>query len=399
MDPIATAIVGVSGFGRIHYQDLIDGSQRGVLRPVAACVINQAEEPERCARLRELGAVLYDDLGELLAGHGAELELVQLPTGIPLHRSMTEAVLATDTNVFVEKPVAGSLADAQAMLAARDAAGKLVAVGFQRMFDPAVWALKQALLEGRIGRIERITGYGLWPRARSYYERNGWAGRLRIGDGVPVLDSPIQNAMAHYVMLLLFFGGTGLAAPAVLGEVEAELYRANEIEGPDTCAVRATTAAGLRLSFCASHCCPENDGPVLRIHGSEGSAEWRCGGDVEHGSLRRQDGISERFEGLPQARLRPLIIDQLAAAIRGGPARICTLDQAAVHTALIDAVHSAAEVEPIDSAFWHDDRSGASPLRVIDGIQDLLQSHLEDGRLPSERGVPWARSPGCSTLA
>lgn len=390
MAAIATAIVGVSGFGRVHYEDLIDGCRRGVLRAVAACVINQAEEAERCARLRELGAVIYDDFAAMLAAHRGELELVQLPTGIPLHRSMTEAALAIGANVFVEKPVAGSMADAQAMLAARDAAGRQVAVGFQRMFDPVTWAFKQALVDGAIGRIEAITGYGLWPRPRSYYDRNGWAGRLRIGDGVSVLDSPIQNAMAHYVMMLLFFGGRELAEPAQLAAVQAELYRANQIEGPDTCALRAITIDGLSLGFCASHCCRENEGPVLRIRGSAGQAEWSYAGNVDRGSLQRADGSVEHFEGLPQEQLRPLIIDQLCAAIRGGPARICTLDQAAVHTALIDAVHRAAEVRALDPAWWHEDCSGASPLRLIDGIEGLLRAHLDDGLLPSERGVAWA---------
>ena len=399
MQPIATAIVGVSGFGRTHYQDLVAGAERGVLRPVAACIINQTEEAEKCAVLRELGATLYDDFATMLAERGSEIELVQIPTGIPLHRPMCVAALEAGANVLVEKPQAGSIADGEAIRDARDAAGKIAAVGFQRMYDPAVWALKQALLAGEIGRIEAITGYGLWPRPRSYYDRNGWAGRLRLDDGSPVLDSPIQNAMAHYVMLALFFGGSAIAAPAELERVEAELARCNQIESADTCALRATTPEGPTISFCATHACGVNEGPTLRIRGSAGSAEWCYQGNTDGGRLVRVDGSEQVFSAMPNAELRVRLIDQLAAAIRGdGTARICTVDQALAHTRLIDAVHRAAAVQPVDPAHFRiEDRDG-STVCVLAGVDELLRAHLDDGRLPSEAGVPWAASGGAITV-
>lgn len=394
MEPIATAIVGVSGFGRVHYQDLIDGAARGTLHPVAACVINQDEEAEKCAVLRELGVRLYDDLDRLLAAHGSELDLVQLPTGIPLHRPMCEAALAVGANVLVEKPLAGSTVDAVAIRDARDAAGRLVAVGFQRMFDPTTWALKEALLAGEIGTIEAITGYGRWARPRSYYQRNGWAGRLRLDDGAPVLDSPIQNAMAHYVMLALFLGGTELAAPAAVERLKAELYRCNQIESADTCAFRVSTAGGIPISFIATHACESNDGPVLRVRGSAGEAEWRFGGSVDPVRITPAGGPTRELVCLSGAELRPHLIDTLATAIRGeAGARICTVDQALVHTRVIDAVHRASAVEAIDPAHWHTAQP-EDPVRVLSGFEACCDAQLSEGTLPSETGAAWAVAAG-----
>ena len=44
-----TAIIGISGWGRIHYEDLLRRRERGDIRICAATVINQAEEAEKCA--------------------------------------------------------------------------------------------------------------------------------------------------------------------------------------------------------------------------------------------------------------------------------------------------------------------------------------------------------------
>lgn len=400
MQPIATAIVGVSGFGRVHYQDLIRGAERGVLAPVAACVINQEEEAEKCGVLRDLGAELFDDFDAMLAAKGGELELVQLPVGIPLHRPMCEAALGAGLNVLVEKPLAGSAADGEAIRAARDAAGKVCAVGFQRMFDPSTWALKEALLGGAIGELRSITGYGLWPRSRSYYDRNGWAGRMHLDGGVPVLDSPVQNAMAHYLMLMLFLGGRELGAAAEVTSVDAELYRCNEIESPDTCALRATTAVGLPISFVATHACGTNDGPVIKIQGSAGHAEWGYGGDIDRVVIVPDRGARREFTALPGAEIRPLLIDAVVVAVRGDVAsRVCDVDHALAHTRVIDAMHRATEVRTVDPQHYAIDPRDGDPVRLLEGIDDLLHAHLDHGRLPSEVGAPWASPGGSASVA
>ena len=62
----------------------------------------------------------------------------------------------------------------------------------------------KALYGGTSSR--RITVRAQWPRGASYYARNNWAGRLRVGSAW-VLDSPVNNAFAHFLMLALFWAG------------------------------------------------------------------------------------------------------------------------------------------------------------------------------------------------
>lgn len=399
MSRIPTALVGVSGFGQVHYRDLLDGHARGVLAPVAACVINQQEEAGKCAALRDLGTALYDDYHAMLADWHGRIGLLQLPIGIPLHRPMAEAGLAAGAHLLLEKPVAGCLADAEAIRRARDAAGRRVIVGFQRMFDPVLWDLKQRLLAGVIGELRSLTGYGLWPRTHAYYHRNAWAGRLSV-DGVPVRDSPIQNALAHEVLMLLFLGGRSLSATAVPVRCEAELYRAHDIEGPDTCAWRVTTDDDLRIGFCGSHACRTERGPVLRIDGTDGVVEWiRGGGADDRYRIRWHDGREEgpRSATAPAA-LRRTIIDQTAAAIRGEDHRACDLDQALAHTRLLEAVHRASDVRSIGPEHWTTVGIGDDAHRAIHDIDELADTHLATGALFAEAGAAWASTPGTATM-
>ncbi len=72
---INTAIIGVSGFGQTHYRDLLRYQQKGRLNISAATIINQDQEAEKCAELRALGCVIYDDYRKMLEDFKGKLDL------------------------------------------------------------------------------------------------------------------------------------------------------------------------------------------------------------------------------------------------------------------------------------------------------------------------------------
>jgi hypothetical protein len=114
--------------------------------------------------------------------------------------------------------------------------------------------LKRDLLEGRYGRPLRLATLCAWPRDRAYYRRNSWAGRLRDRDsGAWVLDSPANNAMAHFLHNALFVLGPAMAHSALPAAVTAELARAYPIDSADTAACRVMTDGGCEVLFLASH--------------------------------------------------------------------------------------------------------------------------------------------------
>ncbi|MDY6810971.1 MAG: Gfo/Idh/MocA family oxidoreductase, partial [Actinomycetota bacterium] len=67
-----------------------------------------------------------------------DIDVVSVVVANHLHREMVEGLLAAGKHVLCEKPLAGSAADAEAMLAAAEAADSIAAVGYTYRRSPAV---------------------------------------------------------------------------------------------------------------------------------------------------------------------------------------------------------------------------------------------------------------------
>src|SRR5207248_7972248 len=171
---------------------------------------DQVTHAERIAAVREHGVRVFSDYKELLA---TDVEAVWLPVPIDLHRRFTEMAVAAGKAVMCEKPAAGSVDDVDAMIAARDRAGRPVLIGFQDIYQPAVATLKQRMLCGEFGKPLSATVIGCWPRSERYFGRNDWAGRFKR-DGRWVMDSPATNALAHFINLAMFLLGPAPASSA-----------------------------------------------------------------------------------------------------------------------------------------------------------------------------------------
>ena len=180
---IRTALVGVSGYARWHLLMAMEQALVGRLQLVGVTIINQAEEPTISARLRRQGIPVFNRWDDMLSTLSGRLDLVLLPTGIQWHAPMTIAALHAGANVLVEKPLAATLQEIEAITAAQAATGRLVAVGFQDLYVPATHEIKRQVLAGEIGALRQITVCARWPRPQSYYTRNSWAGSLRTTEG------------------------------------------------------------------------------------------------------------------------------------------------------------------------------------------------------------------------
>ena len=85
--------------------------------------------------------------------------------------------------------------------------------------------MHRRLSDNEIGQLRPVTAYGAWPRGHTCYTRNAWAGNAKI-NGSWVLNSPINNAMLHAVMLMLFLSGKADPVTLRTGTLTAEVYRA-----------------------------------------------------------------------------------------------------------------------------------------------------------------------------
>lgn len=384
--PVTVGIIGVSGFGDVHYKDLLREVEAGRFKAVAATVVNRDEEPEKCAKLASLGCEIYDDHATMLSKHAGGLTLCMIPTGIHLHAPMAIEALRAGANVFVEKPAAATIQDVDAMRKAAMDAGRFVAVGFQRLFDPVMNRVKHRLVKGEIGDIKSVSCRALWPRTDDYYARNGWAGRLKTGDSW-VLDSPFNNALSHELAMILYLCGTLPETAAPIRSVQAELYRAHDIESADTCTMRIKTRRGTTILYAVTHASETEFGPEMRFVGRRGSlllthqtATFDVRGrGVEAISLRDDDS------------LRVTVADALVDRCRRGNAFICDLEIARAHTLVVNAVHDSAMVHAIDPAHVRRVQDGGSVKTVVDGVDAAMAKCANEMRLLSEVGVSWGQ--------
>lgn len=364
------ALIGLSGYGRIHLELARECRDRGEARIVAAAVINPEAEAANVAELQGHGTAIHADYAAMLRRHAGEIDLCLIPTGIHLHAPMTREALRAGANVLVEKPLCGSLAEARDLLVAERAAGRFVAVGFQDCSDPGTRWLAAALAGGAIGEVRTVRFLGIWPRKRAYFRRNDWAGKLRTG-GAAVLDSPLNNAFAHFVLLSLLFAGEGEedAAPQPEG---VELLRAHAIESFDTAVVTLRTARGVRLWFGASHASHAALEPEILIEGTAGTACWRY---EQEAWVAPTGGARERRPVGHQEQTRRAMMAAVLARWRGAAAPICTAAMAARHTGLIETIHATAPVHGVaaEQVIWMVADDDANAVPAVAGLDAALR--------------------------
>ncbi len=380
------AIIGISGFGSVHYNDFLREHAAGRINVVGATVINQEEEAEKCAFLRSIGCRLFTDHREMLRELRGRIDICFIPTGIAFHAPMTIDALESGVNVYVEKPIAATLQEVERMRDAERRTGKFIAVGYQTMYQPETRRIKELLLSGRIGKVTTLKSYGLWPRDNVYYHRNNWVGKLRSGNSW-VLDSPFTNALAHFLNLLSFYAGNRFDKAGEIESVQAGLFRANPIETNDTAWIRAVAQGGAQLLFYVTHCSEINEGPWSEIEGELGSISYGS----EKVVIRLRDGEVEEFAMTPGDRMRANIYTQLIRRLADPAAFICTAEVAAGHTRICNAVFDSVKaVELPESASHLVTNPNGTTRRLIPGIDEVIRSAYRENRLPDTRDFPWA---------
>ena len=337
--------------------------------------------------LEAAGVPLYPDLETYFAGNRADLAVISGP--IQVHAPQTCLALAHGAHVLCEKPAAAAIQEVLEMRAAEQRVGRFAAIGYQWSFSPAVQALKRDIQAGRFGRPLRLKTLVLWPRHRSYYTRNDWAGRLRSAGGHWVLDSPVQNATAHYLHNMFYLLGPTREQSSLPVSIEAELYRANPIETYDAAALRCLTASGVEVLYYAAHCVPEFQNPLMHFQFERGEVRFDGGGDrrftahlpggevVDYGT---PDGAEDEK------------LAQTLNAVRGGPPPACGLEAASAHILAANGAQQSCPVWPFPPEQVRITCTEDNQLTWAEGLQEALWAAFEGGLLPVETGrFAWAR--------
>ncbi len=138
-------MVGVGEMGRRHAENL----RRNVpeARLIAIADVSQERARQTAAELEIEHS--YNSLEAML--ENKDIEAVVIATPDKFHAHAVEVAARAGTDILCEKPLALTLADARAALAAATRAGSRMQVGFMRRYDPAYAAAMQRIEAGEIG--------------------------------------------------------------------------------------------------------------------------------------------------------------------------------------------------------------------------------------------------------
>jgi UDP-N-acetyl-2-amino-2-deoxyglucuronate dehydrogenase len=141
----------------------------------------------------------YTDADELLRTE-AELDVVAICTPNGLHAEHTIKALKAGFHVLCEKPMALSVQDAEQMISAAKESNKQLFIIKQNRYNPPVVAVKEALDEGRLGKLYSLQLNCFWNRGADYYD-NSWKGTLKLDGGT------LFTQFSHFIDLLLWMAG------------------------------------------------------------------------------------------------------------------------------------------------------------------------------------------------
>ena len=231
---------------------------------------------------------LYDTIDAFFAA-GNSAQAVVISTPIQLHCEHFCSALEHKLHVLCEKPLCATPEQAEKMIeAARKHPELKVLIGFQWSFSPAILEAKRQILAGIWGKPLTMRVIVRWPRTYSYYERNDWAGRLKDSKGNYIGDSVLSNATAHYLHNPLFMLGAEMSLSAEPSKIEAECFRAFDIETFDTAFVKLTVpnaqGSDTGVFIAVSHACEETVEPTIEYTFEHGRM-WSSGDDKLHGEL------------------------------------------------------------------------------------------------------------------
>lgn len=382
---ITIVLIGINGYGNGYLHDVLDASHDKNIE-LAGVVDPAWEKSVRVEEIKKRKIPAYSDLESFYREHKADLAVLSSPIHLHVPQSLT--AISNGSHVLCEKPLCATIQEAAILTEAARKSGKLVSIGYQWSFSEPVQALKNDIMKGLFGAPISLKTLVLWPRRETYYKRNNWAGAMKNSSGKWILDSPINNATAHYLHNMFYVIGAETDASASPVSVEAELYRANKIQNFDSSALRCHTDKGVEILFYSAHPVPASIGPVLNYRFEKGVV-YGC----NDFTARFTDGTIKKY-GTPHTASDGKFW-QTVESIRSGTLKnLCGTETASAQTLCING---AQDSMPDIVSFPEDiitiqSLENGDKLTWVKGLDSLLVQCFDLGILPSEHGnIPWSK--------
>ncbi|MCL1791738.1 MAG: Gfo/Idh/MocA family oxidoreductase [Peptococcaceae bacterium] len=262
-EPLRFALIGCGRIAPKHAESFLALNEENELgargRLVAVCdtVPELSEAFARKYRVDEPLKV-FANYREVLACEDVDAVSIATPSGI--HAEIGIAAARAGKHVLVEKPMAMTLEQADALIEACREADVKLGVIHQNRFNASVKILRQALEAGRFGKLTHGQASIRWNRNDGYYLQAPWRGTREQDGGV------LMNQSIHNIDLLQWMFGP---VDTVFGFTRRAM-RPIEMEDVGAAVLKFANGA-IGVIEAASTIYPKNIEETLNVFGTEGS--------------------------------------------------------------------------------------------------------------------------------
>ncbi len=215
MSNLRFALIGCGNIARKHahaVHERLDGAE------LAAFVDPNLSRAQDFAK--KYGASAFGSIAEMMQRLGDQIDVFTVLTPSGAHCCNVLELSKYSRPIIVEKPMALRLEDADRMIEACDAHGAKLFVVHQNRYNLPIVKVREALAQGRFGRLVLGTVRLRWTRDQAYYDSESWRGTWAHDGGV------FMNQAAHHIDMLTWFMGNVEAVRSMastrLVNIEAE---------------------------------------------------------------------------------------------------------------------------------------------------------------------------------
>ena len=233
---IGFGIIGCGVISDFHANALFALSEDAILVGVADA---RPEAAERFAQVK--GVRAFASVEEMLACPEIQVVTICVPSGF--HADIAIKAANAGKHIIVEKPMAITAEQLNAMEEACEKNGVMLSSIAQSRFTQGVEMTRRAIAEGLLGKMVCADVYMKFNRTQEYYNSGGWRGTKAIDGG-----GALMNQGIHGVDLLLYLAGDVKSVYAVSKtlartiEVEDTLSAVLEFKSGATGVIQATTS-------------------------------------------------------------------------------------------------------------------------------------------------------------
>ncbi|MBM7662858.1 putative dehydrogenase [Bacillus mesophilus] len=280
----------------------------------------------------------YTSFEELL--NNKEIDVVNICTPSGTHAALAIKAAAAKKHVILEKPMALTLEDADAIIHACKKNHVKLSIVHPNRFRPAILEMKKAIEAKKFGKINLVNASVLWNRNDDYFSQASWRGTKNQDGGV------LMNQAIHNLDLLVWLVGD-------VAEVQAYAdTRLRNIEVEDLAAAIVKFKNGaLGVIEATSTIFPVNYKESISMFGESGSAvisgptanwieHWEFEGEPKEHSQYMKEKIKQDPFGLPG---HQHMISDMIEAVKNNKEPAVTGEDGRKALELVLAIYKAAE--------------------------------------------------------